>query len=118
MTGIGETEEVGRAVVNGLDGVRAGRSAGGQGVTGVGRAVRDIDGDGRADHGRAAQDREGLRALVDRAGRTGHRGIERTVWPARLKVSRGAGGGGGRGRRADVSEWLVSVEPRKSAVPL
>ena len=79
LAGVGGAEEVGGAVVDGLDNVRAGRCAGGQGVGGAGGAGRDVDGDRRADRRRAVEDGEGLGPLVDRAGGAGDGGAERDV---------------------------------------
>ena len=99
LAGIGVAEEVGRAVVDRLDDVRAGRGAGGQGIGGAGGAGRDVDGDRRADRRRAVEDREGLGPLVDRARGAGDGRVERDVLRRGAEGRRGCGGGGGAWRR-------------------
>ena len=73
---VGGADVVGRVGEDGLDGVGADGRAGGQRVAGAGDPGRDVDGDGRADGGPAAEDREGDLALVRRCRRAGHGGGE------------------------------------------
>ena len=119
LAGVGVAEEIGRAVVDGLDDVGAGRSAGGQDIDGAGGAGRDVHRDRRADGRRAVEDGEGLGPFIDRAGGAGDGGVEGDVLAAGAERGRGAGGGGGSGRRADGrgSGWC-RCSRRKLAVPL
>src|SRR5207248_5075005 len=98
---VGRIGEVRGAVVDGLDGVGAARGAGRQVVAGGRGPVGDVDGDGTADDRGAAEDREGLGALVDGASRAADGGAEVHRLASGAERDRDVGGGGRGGRGGD-----------------